>query len=451
MIQFAGNSIVHFFNALFLTKRFFLAGMFCFILFTFSYLAEILYAPAVIISWIFLFVLIADIILLFSMPKTIVKRQVHSRMSNGDENPVVLHLKNLSPLKTTLQIIDELPVQFQVRDFMINTSLKGSEKKQLKYNLRPTERGEYFFGNIHVFIASTLGLLRRRITINAQEKVSVYPSYIQLRNYQLLTGNTINASGGNKKIRKVGNSFEFEQVKDYVIGDDIRKLNWKATARNGMMMVNQYTDEKSQQVFIIIDKGRLMKMPFEGLTLLDYAINSALVLTHVCLQKQDKIGLITFAEKFADIVPADRKMTQREIIVRSLYNQNTTFLEADFEMLYMQVRAKIKQRSMLILFTNFETLTGVKRQMQYLRSLSKHHLLLVVFFENTSLKQLSAADAETVEDVYVKTIADKFIMEKRLIVKELHQAGILSLLTTPQELTVQTINSYVDLKSRQLI
>ncbi len=385
------------------------------------------------------------------MPPIIVKRQVHSRMSNGDENPVVLHVKNLSPFQTQVQIIDELPVQFQVRDFKIHTSLKGSEKKQLKYSLRPTERGEYLFGDIRVFIASALGFLRRRITIHAEEKVSVYPSYIQLRNYQLLTGNTIQVNGGNKKIRKTGNSFEFEQVKDYVIGDDIRKLNWKATARNGMMMVNQYTDEKSQQVFIIIDKGRLMKMPFDGLTLLDHAINSALVLTHVCLQKQDKIGLVTFAEKLLDIIPADRKMTQREIIVRSLYKQQTSFLEADFEMLYMQVRAKIKQRSMLILFTNFESLTGAKRQMQYLRSLSRHHLLLVVFFENTSLKQLSAADAETLEDVYVKTIADKFIMEKRLIVKELQQAGILSLLTTPQELTVQTINSYVDLRSRQMI
>lgn len=385
------------------------------------------------------------------MPKIIVKRQLHSRMSNGDQNPVVLHVKNVCPFKTALQIIDELPHQFQIRDFKINIILKGNEKKQLKYQLRPTERGEYAFGDIHIFTSTILGLTRRRISIAAPETVSVYPSYIQLRNYQLFAGNTINSGGGNKKIRKIGNSFEFEQVKDYVFGDDIRKLNWKATARNGMMMVNQFTDEKSQQVFILIDKGRLMKMPFNGLTLLDHAINSALVLTHVCLQKQDKIGLLTFSDKFSEIIPADRKMTQREIIVRSLYKQQTSFLEADFEMLYMQVRAKIKQRSMLILFTNFETITGVKRQMQYLKSLSRHHLLLVVFFENTSLKELSAAHAETLEDVYVKTIADKFIMEKRLIVKELHQAGIMSLLTTPEELTVQTINSYVELKSRQLI
>ncbi len=390
-------------------------------------------------------------VLIFTMPKAIIKRQVHSRMSNGDQNLVILHIKNVSNLKMNLQIIDELPHQFQERNFIIHTTLKSLEKKQLKYHLRPTDRGEYYFGDIHLFISSAVGFFKRRVTVAAVEKISVYPSYIQLKNYQLFAGNTINSGGGNKKVRKIGNSFEFEQVKDYVIGDDIRKLNWKATARNGMMMVNQFTDEKSQQVFIIIDKGRLMKMPFDGLTLLDYAINSTLVLTHVCLQKQDKIGLITFADKFSDIIPADRKMTQRETIVRSLYSQQTGFLESDFEMLYMQVRAKIKQRSMLILFTNFETLTGVKRQLPYLRSLARHHLLLVVFFENTSLKKLAGAEAETLEDVYVKTIADKFIMEKKLIVKELQQAGILSLLTTPQELTVQAINSYVDMKSRQLI
>jgi uncharacterized protein (DUF58 family) len=244
---------------------------------------------------------------------------------------------------------------------------------------------------------------------------------------------------------------EFEQIKDYVTGDDVRTLNWKATARKGMLMVNNYADEKSQQVFCIIDKGRLMKMPFNRLTLLDYAINSTLVMSNVCLKKQDKIGLITFADRMGVTIPADRKPVQRENILEALYKQQTAFLESDFEMLYMQVRNKIKQRSLLILYTNFESLNGLRRQINYLRSIAKHHLLLVVFFENTELSSLSHADALNLEDVYVKTIADKFIFEKKLIIKELQKYGILSILTAPENLTVNTVNKYLELKTRQAI
>ena len=252
-------------------------------------------------------------------------------------------------------------------------------------------------------------------------------------------------------MRKIGQSMEFEQIKDYVTGDDVRTLNWKATARKGMLMVNNYADEKSQQVFCIIDKGRLMKMPFGGLTLLDYAINSTLVLSNICLQKQDKIGLLTFAEKIGSVVAADRKPIQRENILEALYRQQTSFLESDFEMLYMQVRRSIKQRSLLILYTNFESLNGLRRQMNYLRSIARHHLLLVVFFENTELVKLAHSDASNLEDVYIKTTADKFVFEKRLIVKELLKYGILSILTAPENLTVNTVNKYLELKTRQAI
>jgi uncharacterized protein (DUF58 family) len=194
-----------------------------------------------------------------------------------------------------------------------------------------------------------------------------------------------------------------------------------------------------------------MKMPFKGLSLLDYAINAVLALSNVCLQKQDKIGLITFSNKLATLIPADRKLVQRENILQALYKEQTAFLESDYEMLYMQIRNKIKQRSLLILFTNFESVSGLRRQLPYLRSIAKHHLLLVVFFENSELNTLSHEEAISVDDVYVKTIAEKFVFEKKLIVKELQKYGILSMLTTPEDLTVNSINKYLEVKARQAV
>jgi uncharacterized protein (DUF58 family) len=194
-----------------------------------------------------------------------------------------------------------------------------------------------------------------------------------------------------------------------------------------------------------------MKMPFNGLSLLDYAINAALALTNVCLQKQDKIGLITFSNKLDTLIPAERKAMQRENILQALYKEQTAFLESDYEMLYMQIRNKIKQRSLLVLYSNFESVSGLRRQLPYLRSIARHHLLLVVFFENTELNSLSQEEAISVEDVYVKTVAEKFIFEKKLLVKELQKYGISSILTAPELLTINSINKYLELKARQAL
>ncbi len=373
------------------------------------------------------------------------------RLSNGDTNHIELQVVNRMNHAVHMEIIDELPEQFQLRDFILKRNFKAREEKKIGFDLTPRERGMYNFGDTHLYISSGLGLVTRRFTAATARDIPVYPSYMQLKKYQLISQTAMLNEHGSKRMRKIGQSMEFEQIKDYVTGDDVRTLNWKATARKGMLMINNYADEKSQQVFCIIDKGRLMKMPFGGLTLLDYAINSCLVMSNVCLQKQDRIGLITFADKMGAIIAADRKPIQRENILEALYRQQTAFLESDFEMLYLQVRRRIKQRSLLILYTNFESLNGLHRQLNYLRSLAKHHLLLVVFFENTELVKLSHTNALNLEDVYVKTIADKFVFEKKLIVKELLKYGILSILTAPENLTVNTVNKYLELKTRQAI
>jgi uncharacterized protein (DUF58 family) len=383
--------------------------------------------------------------------KSFAKRVMPERLSNGDENKIQLIVKNLFPFSTDIEVIDELPVQFQIRDFKKTVRLKADEQKKILYTVRPVERGEYNFGNIILYVRSLLGLVSRRFKIDAKVMVPVYPSFMQLRKYELLSSATIQTESGSKRMRKIGHSMEFEQIKEYVPGDDIRTLNWKASARKGGLMINTYTDERSQQVYCLIDKGRLMKMPFGGLTLLDHAINSCLVVSNVCLQKQDRVGVITFAHKIGSVLAADRKPIQKNNILQLLYNQKTSFLESDFEMLYMQIRNRLKHRSLLILFTNFESLSGLKRQLDYLRSLASHHLLLVVFFENTELRKLTSSSAENLEEVYIKTIAEKFAFEKRLIVKELMKHGILSILTTPQKLTIDTINKYLELKTRQAV
>ncbi len=422
------------------------------VIFVLSYFQPAFFQIAVLVLLMLALAIAIDGYLLYSKRNGInAWRNTTERFSIGDSNKVSLHLENRYPFTVSLSVIDELPVQFQERNWLRRARIESNHSEEIGYLLKPLTRGEYVFDNINVFAYGPLQLVKRRYTFPAQQTVKVYPSYIQMRRYQLLAVSNRLQEAGVKRIRKLGHSLEFEQIKEYVRGDDFRTINWKATARKDALMVNNYTDERSQQIYCIISKARVMKMPFGGMTLLDHAINAALVLSNVALVKQDKAGLITFAENLDAFIPADKKTTQMNLILETLYKQQTRFLEADFEKLFSVIRNRISNRSLLVLFTNFESVESLQREMPALKRIARYHLLLVVFFENTELKSLTTKKATKLEDIYIQTIAEKFSFEKRLMVKELHKNGILSILTTPENLTVNTVNKYLELKTRMSI
>jgi uncharacterized protein (DUF58 family) len=446
------NFLEKYFGDLFLRQRFFMALAALILLFIVAFYIPPLFEISIAVFFVFFIFFLIDYSILFFTKRFVdAQRITGHRFSNGDENPIDLIVKNEFRFPVHVDIIDELPPQMQIRNWKRKMNLKSRQQKKIRWFFKPLQRGEYHFGNIRLFVSSPLKLISRRFTTHAEQTVPVYPAFLQLHNYELFSGTGLQSESGNQRMRKIGQSMEFEQIKEYVSGDDIRTLNWKASARKGGLMVNSFMEERSQQVYCIIDKGRLMKMPFNGMTLLDYAINSTLILSNVCLRKQDKVGVITFSNEAGSVLAADRKPSQAENILQLLYKQQTDFLESDFEMLYSLIRSKIKHRSLLILFTNFESLSGLNRQIEYLRSLARNHLLLVVFFQNSELDQLTNAHAKDVEEVYIKTIAEKFAFEKRIIAKELSKYGILSILSSPKNLTVNTINKYLELKARQAV
>ena len=379
------------------------------------------------------------------------ERTSPDKLSNGDENEIKIAVQNFYTFKISLRIFDELPHQFQKRDLEFNTMLNAGEEKMILYSLRPVKRGEYSFGAVNIVVRSPLMLVARRFRFSADKIVPVYPSYLQMRKYELLAISQRLTNTGIKKIRRIGHNQEFELIKEYVSGDDFRTVNWKATARKSRLMVNLYQDERSQQVYSLIDKGRVMQMPFNGLSLLDYAINASLVISNIAIKKSDKAGLITFQDKIGTVLPASRLNKQMATIQEVLYNQKTAFLETDYSVLYNTIRRSVSQRSLLLLFTNFESVYSLQRQLPYLLNIAKQHLLVVIFFENTELKTIIDKKAENLKEVYHKALAERFSFEKKLIVKELQMAGIQTILTPPEKLTVNTINKYLELKARNLI
>lgn len=440
------------FKPFYIQNRFFYACITLMIMFVFSFVFPRWFVIVQLLFLVLLVFTILDIILLFSTKKGVNGlRILQEKFSNGDQNPIQLSIENYYTFPILIKIIDEIPVQFQVRNFNIERKLDATSKTDLQYELRPTERGEYHFGKLNIYVTSPFGIISRRYSFDDQTMIPTYPSFIQLRKYDLIAISRNLHQYGIKKIRKIGHTMEFEQIKEYVLGDDLRTINWKATAKSNQLMVNQFQDEKSQPVYSVIDKGRLMKMPFDGLSLLDYAINASLVISNVAIKKHDKAGVFTFSKKVENMVVAEKRASQMNLILEGLYNIKTDFFESDFGRLYADVRRNIKQRSLILLYTNFETLDSLHRQLPYLKGIAKNHLLVVIFFENTELNRLIDNNAGTIQQVYDKVIAEKFAFEKRLIVNELKKYGIYSILTTPENLTLDTINKYLEIKARGLL
>lgn len=441
-----------FIKSLYLHSKFFVylaSASICFLL---SFWIPIFYPFAWFISISILMLFIVDLILLYRFKNAITARRLlPDKFSNSDENPVPITITNNYPFKSIIDVIDELPLQFQKRDFLYKVDLMPNQTHDFSYDVRPVERGEYFFGHLNIFASSNLKILKRKYQFQNAQMVAVYPSFIQMQKYDFLAISNNLSEFGLKKIRRIGHTSEFEQIKEYIRGDDFRTVNWKATAKRAQLMVNQYQDEKSQPIYSIIDTGRIMKMPFNGLKLLDYAINSTLAFSNVALKKHDKVGILTFSKTIESFLPAAQKLTHLNTILERLYNVNTQFTDSDFGLLYTQLKRKVTHRSLLLLYTNFEHISALKRQLPYLQAISKKHLLVVVLFENTELDNLITQGAEDLQAIYHKTIAEKFSFEKRLMVKELQKHGIQSILTAPEKLSINTINKYLEIKARGLL
>ena len=433
-------------------KRVFYVLALFIVLFLFSYWVHTLYPIALVGLFLLAIITLFDSILLFKKRDGILAtRQLPEKFSNSDLNEVPLSIQNKYGFTITYDIIDEIPVQFQKRDFLKSGEISARAKKILLYNLRPVDRGVYTFGRLNIYVSSPLNFVKRRFSFGKDQTVKVYPSFIQMKKYAFLAIDNKLTQFGLKKIRRIGHTMEFEQIKEYVSGDDVRTINWKATAKRGNLMVNQFQDEKSQPVYSIIDASRVMKMPFEGLTLLDYAINSALAFSNIALKKNDKTGLLTFSNTIHNHLAASSKKTHLNTILEVLYSIKTNFLDSDFGRLYAEVKRKITHRSLLLLYTNFEHLSALERQLPYLKGLSQKHVLVVIFFENTELDNLISKKATSTPEIYHKTVAQKMDYDKKLMVKELEKHGIQAVLTRPEDLSVKTINKYLEIKARGII
>lgn len=443
---------MRFLKPIFLRNRFFYALGVVILLFALGFsLPVFLYGGYALLALLFVLTIV-DLIRLAQVRKVIsATRELPNHFSMHDDNPVYLNVANRSTQTFSLRVIDELPEQFQERNFSYSFKLLPASDKKLEYQLKPLSRGEYIFQSINLFYSSFLGLVEYRLIVPQKHIVKVYPSFIQMKKFELMVFNADRMQVGLRRIRRIGHGYEFSDIRQYVLGDDPRTINWKASSRTGNMMVNNYQDEKSQQVYALINKSRVMRMPFDGLSLMDYAINTTLSILNIALRNQDNVGLLTFAKETEEFLPAQRRSNQLQLILDKLYNQKESTEEANYQGLFQSLRGRIKGRSLLLMFTNFMSLNSLKRELPELKRMNRGHLLVVIFFENTELEDFRNAEVKTTRDISSKTMADRLSEELQQVIYELRNAGIQAIKSKPKELTANTVSKYLELKSRGMI
>lgn len=380
-----------------------------------------------------------------------IKRNLADKLSLGDVQRVQYDLRNPSKHDFDVEWIDELPVQLQQRMGPKKLRINGGENTGVEQNIKPNSRGNYHFGNMHVFVSFLFpGLVQYRYTFEGGAVIRVMPSFIQMKKYSLSVFSKTAHLRGIRRVRVIGENDEYEYTRRYMTGDNIKSINWKATSRTGRLMSDQFQDTRSQNIYFLVDKGRVMKMPFHGLTLLDYAINSTLVLANIVLMKYDRAGLITFSSQMDSMLKAEALQGQLTHISELLYGQKTNFGESDYRLLHQTIRRRIKRRSILMLFTNFESEYDLQRQLTYLINLSKSHLLVVISFINTEIEETLKSKDEEVNGIYYKTFARRQLQQKERIMDELKSHGIQTILTAPENLSVNVINKYLEIKARRM-
>lgn len=440
-----------FLTSFFFTPQFFISGVAVIMLFAFGFAFSILFFIAKVALILLAIMLIADGVLLYSsVSRLTASRKIGRILGLGDDTPIEIQIAYRGTISLQAEIIDELPVELQERAFKIEMALEPG-LNHLSYSITPIDKGVYHFGNLNVIIESPIRLARRKITLAISRDVPVYPSVEQMHQLELVAFSRVSTLQGAKKYRRIGQSYEFEQIAPFVEGDDYRNINWKATGKTRELMVNQYQEERSQNMYCIISKGRAMKMAFHHMSYLDYAINSTLAISNIALKKYDRVGLITFSDKIGTALRAENRQGQLQKILESLYHEKERELEPSYELLYQSISRIITSRSLLLLFANFENANMLDRALPILRQINKKHVLVLVLFEDEELEARARQKANSVSEIYQLTLARQHQSEKREIAARLHRQGIQTIVSTPKNLSLEVINKYMELKSRGII
>jgi uncharacterized protein (DUF58 family) len=370
--------------------------------------------------------------------------------SIGRKNAVTVRIDNRSERRLKVTVVDDPVEETESEGLPVTLRLTRRDSQLVTYQLTPQTRGIRQFGAVTVRYSTWLGLFERQERIEVRGKVDVYPDVHAARSLELLRRRgRADANLGSLRVR--GGDTEFERLRPYQRGDEIRHVDWRATARKDELVVRQFQAESNQNVVFLLDTGRGMRGEFQQLSYLDHALNAALLTADVALRGGDKAGLCAFAEgPHTFLMPSAGKSGGRKL-TRAAYALQPSLNASNYEDAVSYAKARIRSRSLFIVLTNLLEPRAAKELAASLRGLLPLHLPLCVLLRDTEVEAMAVSAASDTADLFVRAAAAEQLLAREAVIRGLRQSGVLVLDTTPAELTGDLVKRYLDVKARRLL
>jgi uncharacterized protein (DUF58 family) len=385
-----------------------------------------------------------------------VARHMPRRFMIGEENEVQITISHRLPRRFTLMIKDEYPPDLELRGERLLTAMprrNGGVQRQatVSYKLYAASRGDYGFGDMVLRWRSPWGLVVKQARVNAAESVKVYPNINEARRHELSAQRSRQLLLGFRKARIRGQGREFESLRDYVRGDEMRHISWMATARRGRLITKQYQIERNQSIVVMIDAGRLMTSRIEHLSKLDHAINAALAIGYVATRGGDNIGLLVFNRQVTTYLPPQRGHAQLAEMTEALYNVKAQMIEPSYARAFQYLSQNCKRRSLVVILTDLVDRDASAELLAYTATLLPRHLPLIVTIGDKDLRALVARQPHDVTEVYQQSVAEELLQQREEALARITELGGLALDVPAGQLSIQLVNKYLEVKERGLL
>jgi uncharacterized protein (DUF58 family) len=387
------------------------------------------------------------------LPKAVrITREFSGRFAVGAETSVSINVQNAQPHAVSLVIKDEYPPQMRLSGLrQAHMRVEGQTSAALVYGLTPPKRGRFEFGQIAVRFLSRFNLVWCETRVGEALAVKVYPNMRRAREAELKALGARSLVASHRKTSWRGEGREFESLRDYVRGDELRHISWSATARRGKLTTRQYQIERDQTILIAIDGGRLMTARIEQETKLDSAVHAALALMSAAARAGDNAGLLVFGRKIKSFLPPGRGHEHMDAALEALYSVEPEMIEPSYSRAFEFIAANSKRRSLVILLTDLVDEEGSKELLTSLRLLRPRHLPLVVTIADRDLKAVVSNAPANVRDLFTQSVAEEIMYLREAALRLVESQGGLALDVTAAALAPALLEKYLQVKERGLL
>jgi uncharacterized protein (DUF58 family) len=381
-----------------------------------------------------------------------ITREFSGRFAVGAETDVHLNIQNSGTRLISLAVKDEYPPQMKLSGLReANLQVEAQSSMALVYGLTPPRRGRFEFGQIAVRFLSRWNLVWCETRVAEAAAVKVYPNMRRAREAELKALGARSLVSSHRKTSWRGEGREFESLRDYVRGDELRHISWTATARRGKLTTRQYQIERDQTILIAIDGGRLMTARIEQETKLDSAVHAALALMSAAARAGDNAGLLVFGRKIKSFLPPSRGRDHMDAALEALYSVEPEMVEPSYSRAFEFIAANSKRRSLVVLLTDLVDEEGSKELLTSLKLLRPRHLPLVVTIADRDLKAVVSSPPTDARELFTQSVAEEIMHLREAALRRVESQGGLALDVTAAALAPAILEKYLQVKERGLL